>query len=52
MGAWTGAGGVSGSRLPAAQRWIGGMAYPGGSLHLNREAEQSLAASASNGWAA
>jgi glutamate 5-kinase len=34
----------AGSRLPAPQRWIGGMAYPGGSLHLNREAEQSLRA--------
>ena len=34
----------AGAKLPAAQRWIGGMAYPGGSLHLNREAEQSLRA--------
>jgi glutamate 5-kinase len=32
----------AGSRLPLAQRWIGGMAYPGGSVHLNREAELSL----------
>jgi glutamate 5-kinase len=32
----------AGPGLPLAQRWIGGMAYPGGSVHLNREAELSL----------
>jgi glutamate 5-kinase len=32
----------AGPGLPLAQRWIGGMAYPGGSIHLNREAELSL----------
>jgi glutamate 5-kinase len=32
----------AGTRLPAAQRWIGGMAYPDGSIYLNREAELSL----------
>jgi glutamate 5-kinase len=31
-------------QLPASQRWVGGIAYPMGTLGINREAEQSLRA--------
>ena len=31
-----------GTRLEPARRWIGGMAYSEGSVHVNREAEMSL----------
>ena len=34
---------VSG-QLPAADRWVGGIAYPMGSIGINREAERSLRA--------
>jgi glutamate 5-kinase len=33
---------AAGPRLEPAGRWIGGMAYSAGSLHVNREAEVSL----------
>jgi glutamate 5-kinase len=33
---------AAGPRLDPAGRWIGGMAYSAGSLHVNREAEVSL----------
>jgi glutamate 5-kinase len=32
----------SGSRLEPGRRWIGGIAYSAGSVHVNREAEESL----------
>lgn len=31
-----------GSQLPPPQRWVGGIAYPMGSIGINREAERSL----------
>ena len=33
---------ASGSQLDAGRRWIGGIAYSAGSVHVNREAEESL----------
>jgi len=32
----------AGTRLEPSRRWIGGMAYSEGSVHVNREAEESL----------
>ena len=33
---------AAGPQLEPARRWIGGMAYSAGSVHVNREAEESL----------
>jgi glutamate 5-kinase len=33
---------AAGPQLEPSRRWIGGMAYSAGSLHVNREAEESL----------
>jgi glutamate 5-kinase len=33
---------AAGPQLEPARRWIGGMAYSAGSIHVNREAEESL----------
>ena len=35
---------AAGEQLPPAQRWVGGIAYPMGSIGINREAERSLRA--------
>jgi glutamate 5-kinase len=35
---------AAGEQLPPAQRWVGGIAYPMGSVGINREAERSLRA--------
>jgi glutamate 5-kinase len=35
---------AAGQQLPPAQRWVGGIAYPMGSIGINREAERSLRA--------
>jgi glutamate 5-kinase len=35
---------AAGSRLAPPQRWVGGIAYPMGSIGINREAERSLRA--------
>jgi glutamate 5-kinase len=35
---------AAGDRLPSGQRWVGGIAYPMGSIGINRAAEQSLRA--------
>src|SRR5262249_39144696 len=37
---------AGGGPLPLADRWVGGMAYPMGTIGINREAEASLRAGA------